>query len=115
MTELVSELRTRVEALIRPHVEMYGDDAPVVKMALTVLHEAEDIAQKLAEQWVSTAEAAERTGWVPETLQKYARAKVTDGPLPNAWKRLQVRHAAAGGYEFVIGTIPPNPRRERAA
>jgi len=115
MTELIRKLREKVEARIGPHVEMYGDDAPVVRMARAILQDAEKIDAELAEQWVTTAEAVARTGWVAETLQKYARSKLTDGPVPSAWKGLQVRLTDGVGYEFVIGTIPPNPRLARAS
>lgn len=109
MSQLLQELRTRVDALVKPHREVYGDDAPTVRMALLVLAEAEDIERQLGERKVSTAEASERTGWSVETLQKYARMKLAGDPLPPAWAGLIVE-AAGAGYAFVLGSIPEHPR-----
>lgn len=103
--ELLRELRARVDEAIRPHRDIYGPDAPVVKMALRILAEAEDIERALSEQRLSTAEASERTRWRPETLQKYARMKLAGEPLPPEWAGLIVEKVG-GDYTFVVGSIP---------
>lgn len=105
MSDLLKELRTRVDALVKPHRDVYGDEAPTVRMALLVLAEAEDIERQLGERKVSTAEAAERTGWSIDTLQARAKAKLAGESVPPGWERLIVERTGAG-YVFALGTIP---------
>lgn len=106
MTDMLSELRTRVDRAVAPHLEIYGPEAPVVKMAWLILAEAEDIARELSETRVSTHEAAGRTGWSEQTLQRHARAKLAGEALPGAWRGLDVICEAGGRYVFVLGSIP---------
>lgn len=108
-SELLRALRPRVDEIIRPHRDVYGEDAPVVKMALRVLAEAEDLDRELSERTVSTAEAAAATGWSPETLQRWARARIEDADLPDAWRGLRVVRSGSG-YGFVLSSIPPRSR-----
>lgn len=105
MTDLIRELRARVDAAVKPHRDIYGPDAPVVRMALRILAEAEDIAEQLSGARCGTAEAAERTGWSQDTLQAYARRKVGGEPVPPEWAAMIVE-LKSGAYEFVLGTIP---------
>jgi hypothetical protein len=112
MSDLLDQLRERVDARVKPHVEMYGDDAPVVKMARLILQDAEEIATTLAEDWRPTAEASAMTGWRVETLQRQARAVLDGESLRGHWKGLMVRDTG-NGYEFVIGSVPK--KRESAA
>lgn len=104
-SELLRELRTRVDAAVKPHRDIYGPDAPVVRMALRILAEAEEIDEQLRERRVTTAEAAERTGWSVDTLQHHARRKLDGEPMPAAWAGLIVERAG-GAYVFVVGSIP---------
>lgn len=107
--ELLRELRKRVDGIIAPHVEVYGESAPVVKMALRILAEAEDIERGMSAQKLSTDRAHEVTGWAKETLQKYARLKVSGKEVPAAWSGLIVEDTPSG-FVFVAGSIPDNPR-----
>lgn len=109
MSDLLRELRTRVDAIIEPHVQLYGADHPPVKMALLILAEAEQIEQQLGELRVTTDRAAQVTGWADATLQKYARMKLASEKLPPAWAGLIVEDTGSG-YSFVVGSIPPKPR-----
>lgn len=109
MSELLTVLRARVDQIVKPHVDVYGDSAPVVKMALRVLAEAEAIEAELGERRVTTERAAELTGWAKETLQARARAKLGGQELPGAWSGLVVEKTPSG-YAFVISSIPENPR-----
>jgi hypothetical protein len=113
VSELLRELRKRVDEIVAPHVEVYGQDAPVVKMALRVLAEAEDIERSLGTLKVTTDRAHELTGWARETLCKYARMKVEGRPVPAAWEGLIVDESPSG-YSFVLGSIPDNPRAQAA-
>ena len=105
-TEFMRRYRERVDAALRPHREIYGDDAPVVVMGLRLLAEAETLAAELEQEMVTTAEAAERTGWNTETLQARARARLEGQPLPPGWEGLEVERTASG-YLFRLSTIPP--------
>lgn len=109
VSELLRELRKRVDGIIAPHVEVYGQEAPVVKMALRVLAEAEDIERNMSAQKVSTDRAHEMTGWARETLCKYAKLVLEKRSVPDAWRGLEVE-GNPSGYVFVLGTIPENPR-----
>ena len=109
MSDLIRELRRRVDAIVEPHIAIYGPDAPPVKMALRVLAEAEMIDRQLSERKVGTAEAAERTSWHEDTLHKWARAKIAGEQLPPEWEGLSVERTQAG-YAFVLSTIPEHPR-----
>lgn len=109
MSELLRELRTRVDGIVKPHIEVYGPDAPVVKMALRVLAEAEDIEKSMSAQKVTTDRAHEVTGWARETLCKYAKLKVDGKEVPASWAGLIVDDTPSG-YVFVLGSIPDNPR-----
>jgi len=104
-TEFMRRYRERVDQALQPHRDVYGPDAPVVVMGLRLLAEAETLAQELESEMVTTAEAAERTGWHVETLQARAKAKLEGRPLPPGWEGLEVRQVG-GGYVFRIGTIP---------
>jgi hypothetical protein len=114
MNELLTKLRDRAEARIRYEAELHGDDSPAVRMARLLLDDAEQLAAELADAWAPTAEAAARTGWGLETLQRYARVVTEDGPLPQLWQGLRVEQTPAG-YLFLLASIPPNPRRASAA
>jgi hypothetical protein len=115
MSELMRRLRPRVDEIIQPHRDMYGDDAPVVRMALLVLAEAECIAAELDTRKVGTDEAADLTGWHSETLQAKARAALgVGGVLQTRWRGLQVEQTPAG-YLFVLSSIPEHPSRRRRA
>jgi hypothetical protein len=107
-SEFMRRYRERVDAALKPHREIYGDAAPVVVMGLRLLAEAETLAAELENEMVTTAEAAERTGWHPETLQARARARLEGLPVPPGWEGLEAVRTA-GGYLFRIGTIPPRP------
>src|SRR5688500_17087453 len=109
-SDLLRELRSRVDAAVKPHVDIYGPESPVVKMALRILAEAEDIERLLAEKRLSTIEAAERTGWSVETLQNYARRKLAGDDLPTEWADMDVV-LISGNYAFDVATIPPKPKR----
>lgn len=104
--DFIELFRKRVDDALKPHLEIYGETSPVVKMGLRLLAEAEQLEQVLAEEKVSTARAAEVTGWHPETLQQYARLKLAGAQLPPGWELLVVERTPAG-YAFNVGTIPP--------
>lgn len=112
MSEFTRKLRERVEARLKPltpYLEQ-GDKSPVVRMALDVLKDAEAIEAELAAERLYTDDAAERTGWTPATLQRWARAVLKNTePVPQLWAGLQVEEAAAG-YLFVVGSIPKKLR-----
>lgn len=108
MSDLMRELRTRVDEIIRPHREVYGDEAPVVRMALRVLAEAEDIERRLGEQRVTTERASEITGWHPETLQRNAKAKL-DGRPTRGWEAIDVEVGPGGGYVYLVSSLPRKP------
>ena len=105
-SELMEALRERVDAIVGPHVDIYGPEAPTVRMALRVLAEAEELDRVLSERRVGTPEASDRTGWSVDTLQRHARAKLTGEEVPEPWSRLVV---AGPPYVFVLDTIPPKP------
>ena len=105
MSDLLRELRVRVAARVKPLIDVFGDDYAVVRAMRLVLQDAEEIEQQLGEQRVTTMEAAERTGWAPETLQKRARQKLAGEQLPPEWARMIVE-LVSGNYVFVIDTIP---------
>jgi hypothetical protein len=107
--DLIRELRRRVDRLVRPHRDVYGDSAPVVLMALRVLAEAEEAAAQLAERRLPTQDAADATGWHAETLQEYARRRLADEPMPHGWEGLIVERVGRG-YLFVAGSIPAKTR-----
>lgn len=106
MQDFMELYRKRVDEALQPHRELYGDDSPVVKMGLRLLQEAEAVQQKLDEARVGTYEAAERTGWSVDTLQKYAKLKLEGEPVPDRWADLVVELDGAGAYAFVVGSIP---------
>lgn len=113
-SELLRELRTRVDCIVAPHRELYGDDAPPVRMALRVLAEAEDIDCSLRVKKRPTDEAAELTGWHPETLQHQARRTLAGETVPRRWAGLVVEETPAG-YLFELDSIPAHPRHRRVA
>lgn len=106
MESFMELYQKRVDEALRPHREVYGDDSPVVKMGLRLLREAEEVQETLLEARVGTFEASERTGWHPDTLQKYAKARIAGDPLPEAWSELVVELDGSGAYAFVVGSIP---------
>jgi hypothetical protein len=108
-TELLRELRRRVDAAVKPIRDVYGDDAPTVRMALRILAEAEDAAALLAERRLTTQDASEATGWNAETLQHYARLRLAGETMPDGWEGLIVERVGRG-YLFVAGSIPAKPR-----
>lgn len=112
MSDLLEQLRTRVEARVEVVQFTHGENDPSVKMARWVLSQAEEIATTLAEDWRTTAEVSARTGWRVETLQRQARAVIEGESLRGHWKGLMVRDTG-NGYEFVIGSVPK--KRESAA
>lgn len=83
-------------------------------MALRVLAEAEDVVETLAVRKRPTDEAAELTGWHPETLQMQARRKLAGENVPSRWSSLEVEDTGAG-YLFVLDTIPEHPRHRPVA
>lgn len=97
----------RVEQAIKPHREIYGEAAPVVKMGLRLLAEAEDVDRQLQGERVSTARAASLTGWSEDTLQAKARAVLAGETLSGPWANLVVeREGDAGPYVFLLSSIP---------
>ena len=111
-SQLLDELRVRVDAMLEPHVDIRGEDAPEVKMARKIVLEAEKIERQLLERRVSTTEAARRKRWAPETLQKYARAKLNGEKVPSLWAGLIVEEIPGIGFAFVLDSIPDRPGRD---
>lgn len=108
MSDFLRLYRDRVDRALRPHRDIYGEDSPVVRMGLRLLAEAEDVERALEVERVSTPEAARRTGWAEDTLQKYARAVLEGEPVPAEWAGLIVSRRGRG-YEYVLGSIPEHP------
>lgn len=101
--------RERVEALLGPIRRLYGEGTPVERTALVLLAEAADLEEELQRERVSTHEAAERTGWSYDTLQRRAKAVLEGKEVPSYWSQLQVE-IAGGSYQFVLGSIPVKGR-----
>lgn len=101
----IDRLRERVEAEVAPLRKYHGDNAPEVRMALTILEAAEEIQAQLMTEKVPTDRAAELTGWNPQTLQRRAKAKLAGEEMPGAWAELEVEPTGTG-YLFVVGSIP---------
>ena len=107
--QFMRELRKRVDAAVKPHRDIYGDESPVVRMAWRILAEAEDIAAEMGAAMVSTAAAAEATEWSEDTLQARARAILAGEPVPAGWESVVVEKRGTG-YAFLLSTIPAKPR-----
>lgn len=105
MSELTQKLAARVNDLIAPHIDIYGIETPVVRMALQVVAIANEIDEEISLQKIATDRAVELTGWSAATLQRHARAKIAGDVMPDAWGGLIVERVA-GDYLFVLGTIP---------
>lgn len=110
MSEFIRLYRKRVDEALKPHREVYGDEAPVVRMGLRLLAEAEDLERTLEERRVGTQEASRLTGWSTDTLQANARRVLDGEDLPSGWEDLVVEKKGAG-YVFVLGTIPEHLSR----
>jgi hypothetical protein len=103
--EFLRTLRERVEREIAPLRKYHGDTDPAVRMGLEVLQIAEQVAEQLGGERVSTSDAAARTGWSTDTLQRWARARMERKPLPDAWATLDVEDGTEG-YLFRLDSIP---------
>lgn len=103
MSEFLRIYRERVEAELAPVRRLAGDESQPVRTALRLLSIAEEVERDLHDLRVGTQEASERTGWHPETLQRWAKARLAGEDVPAAWANLTVEGPP---YVFVLGTIP---------
>jgi hypothetical protein len=101
--------RERMERAAKPHVDVYGPDCPFAKAVRLAVAEAENLEREISEEMVSTADAAEATGWNADTLQEHAKAATEGKRLAGKWRGLVVEKDGQG-YRFLLSSIPDNPR-----
>lgn len=105
VSEFLRTLRERVEKEIAPLRKYHGDNDPAVRMGLEVLQIAEQVAEQLGGERVSTTEAHARTGWSPDTLQRWARARLEGKQIAGPWATIEVEEGTEG-YLFRLDSIP---------
>lgn len=106
-------LRERIEEVKEKRKEQKrfrAEDDPFFKHTEWVILEFEQAIRDAAREYVPTMEAAELTGWSPQTLRTKAH-KVRAGEDPGpGWEDLQVR-ASGGEWAFCVSTIPVKSSR----
>lgn len=113
MTDFLDTFKARAEAVLAPHLDTYGEDAPTVKVCRQMIALVEAVVDEVGHARISTAQAAAVTGWSDVTLQKYARMKLNEEMLPRGWRALDVVETPKG-FAFLLATIPANPRQRAA-
>lgn len=98
-----------IATMIDDHAEIYGEDAPQVKLGRWIAARLERGVEKAREHYLAIPEAAAASGWHEQTLRRYAAMAVEGSTPPAPWSELRVRGRKGGPYAVLVSTLPPHP------
>lgn len=105
---VVLDAMKEISTMIAEHADIYGDEAPQVKLGRWITARLELGVKKARERYLGVPEAAIASGWHEQTIRRYA-AMVVNGETPPApWRGLRVRGNKRGPYAVLVSTIPPH-------
>lgn len=111
-SELIRLVTERVETeLLSPVRRTMGEGTPAERTALEVLRIVSEAEAELAGRWITLQEAAERSGYSYDSLQRYAKALHDGEGAPEPWAGMKVRKEDGRPYEVQAGSVPMKPGR----
>lgn len=104
-TAVLRERRDQLRQQIADQKKVRANDDPFFRITDWMLEEWEAAERDAAKEYVTTARAAELTGWSEQTLRRYGAAVRAGEPLPEGWDELLARKSGSDWF-FCVSTIP---------